>query len=289
MIFLIDGNHMFHRALHVKTGLITSYGLPINAVYGCMSMIKNIVENYRDETQSFVICWDGGGKNWRHELYSKYKERRIGLSNDAYNQMKIIQLLYRILGIKQVKHVGCEGDDIIGTISQIALNQNFCVYIYSSDRDFFQLITENVMQIRPGMRGNNDECVNVDDIYRKFGVMPQYLIDIFALAGQKKDDIPGVEGVGNVTASKLIKQFKTVENLLNNLDDCKPKIREKLKNCEDQIKIAKKLVTIKRDLFDVFRFRMSMNSNFTLLEQMFKQYEFNSFLKNFEIWKSIFN
>ncbi|MFA5733220.1 MAG: 5'-3' exonuclease H3TH domain-containing protein [Acidithiobacillus sp.] len=291
MIFLIDGNHLFHRALHIKTDLITSYGLPINAVYGCMQMMKNVVDNYQDRYSELIICWDGGGKNWRHKMFSGYKERRTGLPEQAFVQMKIVQNLYRVLGLRQVKMYGCEGDDIIGTVTNLSMkNGGDGVFIYSYDQDFYQLINDklNIVQIKPGMRGEKDREVYEKDVCEEIGVSASQFIELVALTGQKKDDIPGIDGIGKVTASKLINQFKNIDNLITNLDQCSSKIKDKLIGKEQQLNLSKTLATINVNLFNEFNFKKTTYPSFKILQILFEKYEFKSFLRNFDQWAQTF-
>ncbi|MBF0118463.1 MAG: DNA polymerase I [Desulfobacterales bacterium] len=275
-LYLIDGSAYIHRAYHAVKGLTTSTGIPTNAVFGFTNMIMKLVENI--SPKYLAIFFDSKGKTFRHDIYNKYKANRPALPDDFILQIPYIKEIIQALNIKSFELPGFEADDLIGTIALKAKKEGLKVFIITGDKDFIQLIDDKITILDP----MKDETINVDEVFKKYSVAPDKIIDVMALAGDSADNIPGVTGIGIKTAIDLIKEFKNLENLYENINNIsKKKQKENLIQFKELAFLSKKLVTIDTNIpipFDIESLKFN-EPDYTRLYEVFKTLEFKQFLK----------
>lgn len=286
-LILIDGNNLMFRSYYATayTGnmMKNSKGVPTNALFGFVNMMNKIIS---EENPSYMAVAFDIGKNFRKEEYDFYKEGRIDTPEELKIQMPIAREILDKMGIKHFELAPYEADDIVGTIVKMTeADKDFASVIVSSDKDLLQLIsdeTEVKLLKQNGFIRYNHKAF-VDD----YGIEPIKMIDLKALMGDSSDNIPGVKGIGEKTALKLLQEYKSLENLYDNIDNIKGKTKEKLVEDKEMAFISKKIATIYRDVpLNIVLEDLKYEKNITPeLLDLFKELEFFSFLKNMEIKK----
>lgn len=255
-LLMIDGNSMANRAFYGVPHLTNAKGVPTNAVYGFLNTLQAVIERFRPD--ALFVAFDISKKVFRHERYADYKGTRTGMPEDLLVQMPLIKEALGYMNIETFGLEGYEADDIIGTMSahQTALGGESI--ILSGDRDLFQLVGEHVTVCFPQSKGQEMEIVTPEYLAEHYGLTPARVIDMKGLMGDKSDNIPGVAGVGEKTAKKLLADYGTVENLYAHLEDLKgKKLYDKLLAGKEDALLSKELATIKRDVpidFDALDF-----------------------------------
>ena len=293
-LVLIDGNSIMNRAFYgimSSKMLTTTDGIYTNAVYGFLSILFKIQEDINPEY--IAVAFDLKGPTKRHEMYTEYKANRHGMPDELAVQMPIIKDILRAMNIKIMEKQGFEGDDILGTLSKIAENKGIDVTILSGDRDTFQLTSDRVTVRIPRTKMGKTENEDYDKnrVIEEYGIEPYQLIDVKGLMGDKSDNIPGVPGIGEVTALNLIKHYKTIENLYNevetneNLIDIKEKLKEELLKNKDLAILSKKLGEIDREVPIEETIEDLKVKEWNKLEvyNLFKYLRFNRFIDRFNM------
>ncbi len=249
--YLIDGSGYIFRAYYALPPLSRkSDGMPTGAVSGFCSMLFKLLEDSKssenkDKPTHFAVIFDSARKNFRNEIYSEYKANRSDAPDDLIPQFEFIRQSVKAFNLPSIELINYEADDLIATYSEQILNEGAKVTIVSSDKDLMQLYKKNIRIYDP----MKNKFISNEDINNKFGVSPDKVIDVQALAGDSSDNVPGVPGIGVKTAAELIKQYGNLENLLKNADKIKQnKRRETLIQNKDKAIISKKLVTLKKDV-----------------------------------------
>ncbi|MGG1689475.1 DNA polymerase I [Heyndrickxia ginsengihumi] len=245
-IVLIDGNSIAYRAFFALPLLNNDKGIHTNAVYGFTTMLTKILEE--EKPTHILVAFDAGKTTFRHQTFQEYKGTRQKTPPELSEQFPIIRELLTAFGIKFYELENYEADDIIGTFSKIAEEEDFTVKIISGDKDMTQLSSPKttVMITRKGI--TDMEEYTPEHLQDKYGLTPEQIIDMKGLMGDTSDNIPGVPGVGEKTAIKLLKQFPTVEELLDHIDEVSgKKLKEKLEEFKEQALMSKKLATIYRE------------------------------------------
>jgi len=282
-IILVDGNNLMFRSYYATayTGNLmkNSKGFYTNALYGFVSMINKIIE---EEKPIYMAVAFDVGKNFRKEMYSEYKDGRSATPEELKMQMPIARKILTAMGIKYYEMEGYEADDIIGTLSYRALiDPEYDALIVSSDKDLLQLINE---QVEVKLLKSKDYIrYNKEKFLEDYGFDPIRIIDLKALMGDASDNIPGVKGVGEKTAIKLISEYETIENLYDHIDEIKGKLQEKLIADKESAFFSKKLATILLDvpITDDFKNMLYTGENIDELTSIFEELEFYSFMKKF--------
>ena len=249
--YLIDGSGYIFRAYYALPPLTRkSDGLPVGAVSGFCNMLFKLLEDSKsndnlEKPTHFAVIFDSARKNFRNEIYSEYKGNRSDAPDDLIPQFEYIRKSVKAFNLPSIELINYEADDLIATYVEKILDLGAKVTIVSSDKDLMQLY-KNGVRIYDPMK---NKFINQEDVYNKFGVSPEKVIDVQSLAGDSTDNVPGVPGIGVKTAAELINQYGTLENLLRNASKIKQnKRRETLINNKDDAIISKKLVTLKKDV-----------------------------------------
>jgi len=275
-LYLIDGSSTIYRAYFALKNLSSSKGFPTNGIYGFTAMLVKLLEDYHPEYLGIVF--DSKGPTFRHKMYDNYKATRPGMPNDLSIQIPYIKQIVRGFRINALELEGCEADDVIGTIAKQASAANVPTIIVSSDKDFCQLIDENISTFDP----RTNKVSGVKEVQERFGVTPDKVVEVLGLSGDVSDNIPGVAGIGEKTAIKLIQQYQAIENLYAHLEEISEQnVRNKLRQGYESACLSKDLVTINTKLplpFDLQLFR-TVKPDPDILEPIFKELEFSRFLK----------
>ncbi len=247
-ILLVDGNSIMNRAFYGIPLLTDSKGRYTNAVYGFLNILFKIIDT--ENPTNIVVAFDLKEKTFRHKIYNEYKGQRKKTPDELNEQLILIKDVLETMNIKIATLVGYEADDILGTLAATSENKGYKTVVLSGDTDLLQLATKNVLvKIPKTSKGSTTvEDYYENDVYEKMGVTPLEYIDVKALMGDKSDNIPGVAGVGKVSATDLIKTYHSVENVYENIENITKKaLKEKLINDKEMAFFSKKLVTIVKD------------------------------------------
>ena len=242
-IYLVDVSSMFFRAFYAIRALTSTQGVPVNAVYGFVSMIVKLLREKNPEY--IVFCYDRKEPSFRKELADNYKANRTEMPDDMQVQMPYLKQVARLFGISDFEVPSFEADDLIGTIATLAKKENFETYIVSGDKDFSQLV-DNKTFLYDTMK----EVVFTPALVKeKHGVLPDQFIDYLAIVGDSSDNIAGVAGIGPKGAVKLLEDYKTLEGIYENINEISSQsVKDKLLKSKEQAFLAKKLVTIVCDV-----------------------------------------
>lgn len=286
-LILIDGHALAFRQYYAleRTNMKTKDGTPTWAVYGFFKAVFDLLKNPDLKPDAIGVAFDVSHHTFRTEKYEEYKANRVAMPDPMRIQMDLIFNGLRAFNIPIYTKEGFEADDVIGTISKRACELGHRVFILTGDQDSFQLIEKNgcVKVIIP----SKGELIEYDweKVYQKLGVYPDQVIDYKALRGDTSDNIPGIKGIGEKTAVKLLDEFKTVDNVLANIDKISGKsVQEKIRNGVEDAKLSKYLATIVRDVdvpFDFDKTKIEV-PDISLVTDFLRSMQFYSFLKNIE-------
>ena len=248
-LYLIDGMYIAFKSYYAmaQSNLINKNNEPIGAIFGFVSTITSLLEKL--EPQNIAVCFDSKEKTFRHKLYSEYKANRVAFPEELRVQLPYIKDFLDLIGVNRIELPGYEADDIIGTYCKNGAANNWEVYCWTTDKDFYQLLENNVNIIRPSKVQNDFEIINVNDVKGIFGVAADEVVDYLALIGDNADNVPGVKGIGEKTAIPLIEKYKTIENIYANIENIdNPRLKKLLETGKENAYLSKKLVTIDRDV-----------------------------------------
>ncbi len=244
-IVLIDGHSILNRAFYGVPDLTNSEGLHTNAVYGFLNILFKILDE--EQPEYLTVTFDVHAPTFRHKMYAEYKGTRKPMAEELRQQVPVIKEVLRAMNIEIIEKEGFEADDLLGTISHLCEEKGMDVSIISGDRDTLQLATDHVkIRIPKTKQGRTEiEDYNAVDVEERYGVTPKEFIDVKALMGDASDNIPGVPGIGEKTATKIIQQYKSIENAYEHADALKPpRASKNLKEYWEQAKMSKVLATI---------------------------------------------
>lgn len=247
-LFLLDAYALIFRGYFafIKNPRITSTGMDTSAIMGFMNALMDVIK--REKPDHLAVAFDKGGSDVRYEMYQEYKAHRDETPEAIKIAVPYIQEILRAMHIPIVEVAGIEADDLIGTLAKQAEKENFKVYMVTPDKDFAQLVSENIFMYKPARMGNDIEIWGIPEVLAKFEIeRPEQVIDFLGMMGDAADNIPGLPGVGEVTAKKLLKEFGSMENLLANTDKLKGAMKEKIEANKEKGILSKKLATILLD------------------------------------------
>lgn len=277
-ILLIDGSSLIFRAFYAIRNLTTKDGVFVNGVYGFLNMYYKALELI-NPTHIFV-AFDKGSKTFRHNEFADYKGTRDNAPNEITYQFGILKDLLSSMNVNYLELDEYEADDIIGTIAKLAQKEGFEVDIFTGDRDYLQLVDDNILVYLTKKGISEIKLMNTESILEEYDLSPKQLIDVKALQGDSSDNIPGVKGVGEKTALKLIQEYGNLENLYENIDNLKGKLKENLVNEKDKAYLSRYLgeiflrVPIERNIEDFEIKDVNYNEYLKKLEKL----EFNSII-----------
>jgi DNA polymerase-1 len=250
-ILLIDASSLIYPAFHVMGELKTSTGFPTGAIYGYARTVLMLLREY--PSQYVAVAFDSRGPTHRHEKFSEYKAHRPAMDEALAAQIPKIKELTDALRLKKFEVPGYEADDIIAALVPLAAAQGLDVLIVSGDKDLLQLVGDGVRVLKPGRDVTRDlKILDSAGVQQYLGVRPDQVLDFLALVGDSVDNVPGVPGIGEKTAQKLLSQFPSLEALLENLDKVEPKkLSEKLKAFQEQARLSRELVKLNPPPLDV--------------------------------------
>ena len=275
-LFLIDAYALIFRGYYafIKNPRINSKGLDTSAILGFTNSLFDVIK--REKPEFLAVCFDKGGSKDRIKIYEKYKANRDETPEAIKVAVPIIENILNSLGISILVKNGYEADDIIGTISKKASLENYITYMVTPDKDFAQLVNDSVFIYRP-VFGGGYETWGVKEVLEKFEISkPSQVIDFLAMKGDSIDNIPGLPGVGDKTAKKFINEYGSIENLLNNTDKLKGKLKEKIELNKELGILSKKLATIITDVpisYDINNFTLRPK-NLDETKKIFDELEF---------------
>ncbi len=248
-LFLLDAYALIFRAHYafIKNPMYNSDGLNTSAIFGFVNTLEEVIS--KEKPTHIAVAFDPAGPNFRHVMYPDYKANRDETPEDIKKAVPIIKDILKAYGIPILQIDGYEADDVIGTISRKADEDGYTVFMMTPDKDYIQLLSDNIFIYKPSKFGSGMEVLDSAKACAKFQLQnPQQFIDILALMGDASDNIPGAPGVGEKTAMKLIDEFQTIENIYVNIDSLKGKLKDTIANNKDKIYLSRALATIDRNV-----------------------------------------
>lgn len=247
-LFLLDAYALIFRGYYafIKNPRINSKGLDTSAIFGFMNSLLDVIK--RERPDHLAVAFDKEGSVARTEMFEGYKANRSSTPEAIMIAIPYIQDILRAMHIPIIEYAGCEADDLIGTVAKQAEKQGYQVFMVTPDKDFAQLVSENIFMYRPARLGNGIEIWGVPEVLERFEIeRPEQVIDYLGMMGDAVDNIPGLPGVGEKTAKKLLKDYGSMENLLANTHELKGKLRENIEANKELGLLSKKLATIMLD------------------------------------------
>ena len=278
-IILLDGNSLSYRAFYAMPALQNKSGLYTNSVYGFTLMLERMLEDIKPKYA--LVAFDKGKQTFRHKTYQDYKGTRDKTPSELVEQFGYVRELLDSYGIKYEEHFDYEADDIIGSYAKLAEKAGLEVIIISGDKDLTQLASDNIT-IYYTRRGVTEvDHYTPEFINEKYGLSPKQIIDMKGLMGDKSDNIPGIAGIGEKTAIKLLAEYKTVENVLDNIDNISgKKLKERLAEGKEDALLSKELATIFTEVPVENKLEdLTFSENRSKKKELFEKLEFVSFLK----------
>ena len=280
-LFLLDAYALIFRSYYafIKNPRITSKGLNTSAIFGFLLTLEEVLN--KQHPTHMAVVFDTHEPTFRHIMYKEYKANRAETPEDILKAVPYIKRLLEAFRIPVIACPGYEADDVIGTLSRLASEKGFETYMMTPDKDYAQLVKENVYMFKPSRSGNDSVLWGVEDVKREFDVNnPLQVIDLLALMGDKVDNIPGAPGIGPKTASKLISEYGDAENIIANADKLKDKLQQTIIENKDNILLSKTLATIEINVpiaFDEEDLKMC-EPNYPALKALYEELEFRTFM-----------
>ena len=284
-LFLLDAYALIFRGYYafIKNPRINSKGMDTSAIMGFMNSLMDVIK--REKPDHLAVAFDNGGSQLRNDIFPEYKAHRDATPEAIKIAIPYIQDLLKAMHIPIIEVKGYEADDLIGTIAKQAEKQNYKVFMVTPDKDFAQLVSENIFMYKPARMGNGIEIWGIPEVLAKFEIeRPDQVIDFLGMMGDTADNIPGLPGVGEVTAKKLLKEFGTMENLLANTDKLKGKMKENIEANKEKGLLSKTLATILLDcpvVFDETDYELS-TPDVEKTDALFNELEFRRMAEQFD-------
>ncbi len=278
-LFLLDAYALIFRAYYafIRNPRVTSKGFNTSAIFGFLLALEEVLQ--KQKPTHIAVVFDTPEPTFRHKMYSEYKATREETPEDIKRSVPYIKKLIEAYHIPVLECPGYEADDVIGTLAIQASEKGFKTFMMTPDKDFAQLVKNNIFMYKPSRSGSDSVTWGVDDIKREFAVeKPEQVIDILSLTGDTSDNIPGAPGIGPKTAAKLIKEFGSIEELLNNIEKLQGRIKDIIETNRGKIELSKKLATIVTDapiLLDEEKLKTEP-PDADMLKELFEELEFRS-------------
>ncbi len=284
-LFLLDAYALIYRAYYafMKNPRVNSKGLNTSAIFGFLNTLEDLLK--REHPTHLAVVFDPSGPTFRHEAFEQYKANRQETPEDIRKAVPIIKQMVEAYRIPVIQVPGFEADDVIGTLAHKAEKHGFDVFMMTPDKDYGQLVTEHVFIYKPKFGASGFDTLGVEEVKAKFDIeSPEQVIDLLGLMGDQSDNIPGCPGVGEKTATKLLKEYGSIEKLLEHTDELKGALQKKIVENQEQIKFSRFLATIKTDVpveFDEEAMVMEKSDEDALIT-LFTELEFRGHLKKLQ-------
>ena len=284
-LFLLDAYALIFRGYYafIKNPRINSKGMDTSAIMGFMNSLMDVIK--REKPDHLAVAFDKGGSALRNEIFPEYKANRDATPEAIKIAVPYIQALLKAMHIPIMEEAGFEADDLIGTLAKQAEKEGFQVFMVTPDKDFAQLVSENIFMYKPARMGNDIEIWGIPEVLEKFEIeRPEQVIDFLGMMGDAADNIPGLPGVGEKTAKKFLKEYGTIENLLANTHQLKGAIKDKIEANAELGLLSKKLATILLDcpvVFDASVFELS-KPDVEKTDALFQELEFRQMKAQFD-------
>lgn len=284
-LYLLDAYALIFRGYFafIKNPRINSKGMDTSAIMGFMNALMDVIK--REKPDHLAVAFDKGGSDYRFEMYQEYKAHRDETPEAIKIAVPYIQELLKAMHIPIIEKAGFEADDLIGTLAKQAEKEGFKVFMVTPDKDFAQLVSENIFMYKPARMGNDIEIWGIPEVLEKFEIeRPEQVIDFLGMMGDTADNIPGLPGVGEKTAKKFLKEFGTLENLLANTHQLKGAIKDKIEANAELGLLSKKLATILLDCpvtFDANDYELS-KPDVEKTDALFQELEFRQMKAQFD-------
>ncbi|MGN0201900.1 MAG: DNA polymerase I [Candidatus Cryptobacteroides sp.] len=281
-IYFIDGHALIFKMYYafLRRPMINSKGADMSILYGFTKYILELIS--REKPDYLAVAFDPPGGTFRNELYPEYKANRAETPQLVIDALEPLTELCGALNIPTLMIRGFEADDVIGSMAKRCASEGLDVFMVTPDKDYGQLVEEHIRQIKPGKSGGDDQILGVEEICAKYGIRsPQQVIDMLAICGDSSDNVPGVKGVGEVGAGKLIAKYASVQGIYEHLDELSPKQKAMFEEAAGHISLSRELVTIKTDIeVPVETAAMKVNTAYgPLAADLFEKYEFATLKK----------
>ncbi len=276
-LFLLDGTALAYRAYYsfISRPLITLKGENTSAVFGFVNSLMKILDE--EKPDHIAVVFDRPEPTFRHKMYEPYKATRQKMPEDMASQLARLREVVEAFNVPILEMAGYEADDIIGTLTRKAETEGMETFLVTSDKDFMQLISPLTKIYKPGKSGDEWEILDFEHVEEKFGVAPDKVVDVLGLTGDKSDNVPGVPGIGEMTAIPLIREYGTIEKIFENIDKIsKPALQQKLRENKDKALLSKILVTIDTHVpidVDIHHLK-AQQKDIAKLTQLFTELEF---------------
>jgi DNA polymerase-1 len=277
-VLLVDGHHLAYRTFHALKGLTTSRGEPVQAVYG---FAKSLLKALKEDGDAVIVVFDAKAPSFRHEAYEGYKAGRAPTPEDFPRQLALIKELVDLLGLARLEVPGYEADDVLASLAKKAEKEGYEVRILTADKDLYQLLSDRIHVLHP-----EGYLITPAWLWEKYGLRPDQWADYRALTGDESDNLPGVKGIGEKTARKLLEEWGSLERLLKNLDRLRPAIREKILAHMDDLKLSWDLAKVRTDLPLEVDFAKRREPDRERLRAFLERLEFGSLLHEFGLLES---
>jgi DNA polymerase-1 len=284
-LFLIDGSALVYRAHFalIRNPLKRSDGMPTSAVFGFTNSLLKLLK--KENPEYIAVVFDAPEKTFRHQMFPEYKATREKMPDEMIQQLPYVDRVVEALHIKMLRIPGYEADDVIGSLAKKAELQDMTAVMVTGDKDFMQLISDRIVMYKPSGKTGDVEIFTPEEVREKWGVTPAQMRDFLALMGDKTDNIPGVPGIGEMKAAKLIRLFGSLENILKSVDEIPDKnAKDGLQEVGNDVFLFRDLVTIRTDVpldVDVDELK-KREADYSSLVEIFKELEFKTLLDQIE-------
>ena len=281
-LFLIDGHSLIFKMYYafLRHPMINSKGADMSILFGFTKYLLELIE--KEKPTHLAVAFDPPGGTFRHEMFPEYKGTRSETPQLVIDALEPLCGLCEAMGFPVLMVKGYEADDVIGSMAKRAEKEGFDVYMVTPDKDYGQLISKHIIQFKPGKSGSENELIDEQKVCEKYGIQtPEQVIEILTICGDTSDNVPGVKGVGEVGAGKLIAKYGTVDNIYAHIDELTPRQKEAFENSKGHIALSHDLVTIRTDIrIDVRTEDMELTGTYTPeVADLFEKYEFGSLRK----------
>ena len=280
-LFLIDGHALIFKMYYAFLGrpMINAKGVDTSILFGFTKYLLELIR--REQPTHIAVGFDPPGGSFRNQLYPEYKANRGETPQLVIDALEPLTQIVKSLNIPVLMIPGFEADDVLGSMAKRSAREGFDVYMVTPDKDYGQLLEPHIFQVKPGKKGGDDELFDIPRLLEKYGISrPDQIIDMLAICGDASDNVPGVKGVGEVGASKLLQKYDTLEGIYEHLGELTARQQELFRAAEDHIALSKTLVTIKTDIpIDVTAEDMKLEDADASAVELFNIYGFNSLKK----------